>query len=497
MSVQIGNLTEEYFNSGTLSMLPTQLFIDGKWVSSISGEEIETLDPGTAKVFAKVSAAQKEDVDFAVEAANKAFFNSWRDMKPSKRGDILSKAADLLEQKSDLFSVVEALDSGKPLAEAQGDVSNSVGALRYYAGCADKIQGDSFPLGEGVFSFSSVEAVGVTAHIIPWNYPLATTIRGVAPALAAGCTAVVKPAEQTPLTAMLLADIFKDAGLPDGVYNVIPGTGKGAGSPLVNHPKVQHITFTGSVGTGTLVMQAAARNISSVTLELGGKSPIVALADCDIEKTAEGVLWAIFYNAGQICSAGSRLVVDRTIHRELVDRIVEKTSQLKAGHALNNTNYGAINSKEQLDKISGFVERSKGRGIKAVCGGYPLANESTGEGWFYAPTIMDEVPMEDELVQEEIFGPVLTVQVVDGVEEAIKVANCTNFALAAGIYTQNISNALRLSRSIDSGQITVNDYWAGGIEVPFGGNRRSGIGREKGLEALKNYCSTKSITMAF
>ncbi len=497
MSVQIDNLTKEYFNSGTLSALPSKLFINGKWVPAISGEEIETLDPGTAKMFAKVSAAQKEDVDLAVEAANKAFKTIWRDLKPSKRGDILAKAADLLEQKSDLFSVVEALDSGKPLAEAKGDVSSSIGALRYYAGCADKTQGDSFPLGDGVFSFTSVEAVGVTAHIIPWNYPLATTVRGVAPALASGCTAVVKPAEQTPLTALMLAEVFQEAGLPDGVYNVISGTGKNAGSPLVDHPKVQHITFTGSVGTGTLVMQAAARNISSVTLELGGKSPIVALADCDLEKAAEGVLWAIFYNAGQICSAGSRLVVERSIHRKLVDKIVEKTSQLQAGHALRNPNFGAINSKEQLDKIDGFVTRAKQRGINCVCGGYPLSTKETGQGWFYAPTIMDDVPMDDELVQEEIFGPVLTVQVVDNVEQAIEAANCTNFALAAGIYTQDITHALQLSRSIDSGQVTVNDYWAGGIEVPFGGNRQSGIGREKGLEALRNYCTTKSITMSF
>ncbi|MFD2207059.1 aldehyde dehydrogenase family protein [Kiloniella antarctica] len=497
MSVQIDALTEEYFSSGTVRGLPNKLFIDGNWISAISGEEIETIDPGLGNVFAKVSAAQTEDVELAVNAASKAFKEVWKDFKPSKRGEILAKAADLLEQQSDLFAVVEALDTGKPLAEAQGDVSSSVGALRYYAGCADKIQGDSFPLGDGVFSFSSVEAVGVTAHIIPWNYPLATTIRGVAPALAAGCTAVVKPAEQTPLSALMLAKIFEEAGLPAGVYNVITGTGKNAGSPLVDHPKVQHITFTGSVGTGTLVMQAAARNISSVTLELGGKSPIVALADCDLEKTAEGVLWAIFYNAGQICSAGSRLIVERSIHRKLVEKVVEKTTQLQAGHGLRNTNYGAINSKEQLDKIDSFVQRAKSRGIKCLCGGHPISNEATGKGWFYAPTIMDDVPMGDELVQEEIFGPVLSVQVVDSVEQAGEAANCTDFALAAGVYTQDITHALKLAHEIDSGQVTINDYWAGGIEVPFGGNRKSGIGREKGLEALSNYCTTKSITMSF
>ncbi len=497
MSERITELKNEYFSTGTLSELPSQLFIAGEWCDAAGGETLEVSDPSSGKSFAAVSAAQAEDVARAVEAADAAFHSHWRDLKPSARGMILARTADLLEQQADFFSVVEALDSGKPLGEAQGDIGSSVQALRYYAGCADKIQGDSFPLGAETFSFSCLEPVGVTAHIIPWNYPLATTIRGVAPALAAGCTAVVKPAEQTPLSALLLAGLFKEAGLPNGVYNVIPGTGQGAGAPLVDHPKVRHTTFTGSVGTGSKVMQAAAAHISSVTLELGGKSPIVALADCDLEKTAEGVLWAIFYNAGQICSAGSRLVVERSIHRALVDKIVEKTAQLQAGHALQNPNYGAINSREQLEKIEGFVERARARGISIACGGHRLKVADSESGWFYAPTIMDDVPMQDELVQEEIFGPVLTVQVVDDPEQAIVAANCTQFALAAGIYTQNVTQALRLSRAIDAGQVTVNDYWAGGIEVPFGGNRQSGIGREKGLEALRNYSTTKAITLAF
>ena len=497
MSQQIEQLIAEYKNTGTLKGLPGKLFIDGKWRDAENDQTMDTLDPSSGKVFGCFSAAQKHDVDLAVDAASSAFHKSWKLTKASRRGEILARAADILEQQAARFAVVEALDSGKPLAEAQGDVASSVAALRYYAGCADKIQGDSFPLGEGNYSFSTLEAVGVTAHIIPWNYPLATTIRGVAPALAAGCTAVVKPAEQTPLTALMLAEVLQRAGLPDGVYNVVNGSGAEAGSALVKHPKVQHVTFTGSVDTGVLVMQAAARNITSVTLELGGKSPIVALADCDIEKTAEGVLWAIFYNAGQICSAGSRLVVSREIHRQLVDKIVEKVAALKPGQSLDNPNYGAINSQAQLDKIAGFVDRAKHRGIKVACGGNKMHSAETADGWFFEPTIMDDVPMDDELVQEEIFGPVLSVQVVDSLEQAIEAANCTQFALAAGIYTKNISAAMQLCRAIDAGQITVNDYWAGGIEVPFGGNRRSGIGREKGLEALRSYCTTKAITFAF
>ena len=495
MTTSCSELIQEYFSTGTLANLPTKLYINGQWQAAEGDAKLAIDDPSSAKTFIHVSAAQASDVELAISTANQAFKQVWKPTKGSVRASILNKAAALLEEKADLFSVVEALDSGKPLAEAQGDVSSAIATLRYYAGSADKLEGNSYPLGQGNFSFSTKEPCGVTAHIIPWNFPLSTTIRGVAPALAAGCTAVVKPAETTPLTALMMADIFQAAGLPDGVYNVIPGLGKEAGASLVNHKDVHHITFTGSVATGISVMQAAATNINSVTLELGGKSPILALADCDLEKTAEGVLWAIFYNAGQVCSAGSRLVVDKSIHKALVELIVEKSKQLIPAHALENPNYGAINSAQQLDKIDGFIKRAKQRGIHIACGGHKL--ETKSDGWFYAPTIMDDVPMDDELVQDEIFGPVLTVQVVDGLDEAIEAANCTNFALAAGVYSQNIDQALAAAQGIDSGQVTINNYWAGGIEVPFGGNKHSGIGREKGLVALDNYCTTKAITLAF
>lgn len=492
MQRTLEQLKNEYLSTGTLTGLPDQLFIDGEWSAASGGAMIDSYDPCTGKVFCQIPAGQPADVERAVQAANKAF-QQWKHEAPARRAEILNRAADLLEQNSDLIATAESLDVGKPLHESQADVGASARALRYYAGACDKLQGDSFPLGAGNMSFSLLEPVGVTAHIIPWNYPLGTTVRGVAPALAAGCTAVVKPAESTSLTALLLADVFKQAGLPDGVYNVVTGYGADAGAPLVNHADVHHVTFTGSVATGRHVMKAAADNVNSVTLELGGKSPLVAMADCDLDEAAEGVLWAIFYNAGQICSAGSRLVVDRTIHGPLLDKVLEKVAELQIDHSLNSPNFGAITTADQLDKISGFVERAKARGINVRCGGEPLS--LNGDGWFYAPTILDDVPADDELVQQEIFGPVLTVQVVDGFDEAIAAANCTEFALAAGIYTRDISQAMRFARDVDAGQITVNDYWAGGIEVPFGGNRSSGFGREKGLEALRNYCKTKAVTM--
>lgn len=504
MSTNQQQAIEQYFTSASISGLPKQLYIDGQWSnSSVSDSQVSNqdnisaqntipvYDPGTGQVFCEVACANSDDVARAVLAAKSAFAH-WRHTSGAKRAAILNRAADLLEAEADHFSMVEALDAGKPLGEAALDVASSIATLRYYAGCCDKIQGDSYPLGSGNMSFSSQVPVGVTAHIIPWNFPLNTTVRGIAPALAAGCTAVVKPAQQTPLTALMLADLLTRAGLPKGVYNAISGYAD-AGAALVNHPDVQHVTFTGSVDTGIKVMCSAAQNITSVTLELGGKSAIVALDDCDIEKTAEGVLWAIFYNAGQVCSAGSRLVVERSVHQKLVAAIVEKTQQLQANHPLLSPNYGAINSLEQLEKIDGFIQRARERGCNVRCGGHILDRE----GWFYAPTIVDELSNDDELVQQEIFGPVLSVQVVENQAEAIEAANCTNFALAAGVYSQNIDRALQVAESLEAGQVTVNDYWAGGISVPFGGDKHSGIGREKGLLALNNYCTTKAITIAF
>ena len=491
MSLSLQQIRQHYQTKGSLPDLPEQHFINGQWSPSDSGEYLDCQDPCTGQRFARIAAGNSQDVEMAVAAANQAL-TGWKQTAPAQRAEILQHAANLLEQHSDFIASVEALDVGKPLHEAQSDVASSVRALRYYAGACDKLQGDSFPLGADNMSFSMLEAVGVTAHIIPWNFPLSTTIRGVAPALAAGCTAIVKPAETTSLSALLLADLFRQAGLPAGVYNVVTGLGKDVGAPLVAHPDIHHVTFTGSVATGSQVMQAAAVNVNSVTMELGGKSPLVVMADADLDEAAEGVVWAIFYNAGQICSAGSRLVVDEAVHKPLLDKVLAKVAGLRIDHSLNSPDFGAINSAIQLEKISGFVERAKARGVSLLCGGEALT--LNGAGWFYAPTIFDRVDSDDELVQEEIFGPVLSVQVVDGIDQAISAANCTNFALAAGIYTANVQHALRFARDVDAGQITVNDYWAGGIEVPFGGNKSSGFGREKGLEALRNYCRTKAVT---
>ena len=363
--------------------------------------------------------------------------------------------------------------------------------FNYYAAMARTLEGRSLPLGENHIGWTVREPAGVTAHIIPWNFPTSTFARSVAPALAAGCTVVAKPAETTPFTALLLAQIIFDCGVPPGVVNVVTGLGIEAGAALSSHRLVRHITFTGSVPTGVKVASAAAPNIASLTLELGGKSPLVALSDCDIEATAEGARWAIFANAGQICSAGSRLVVQRSVYQPVLERLLTKVHSLRIGHGLGGADLGAVNSELQLSRIDHHVAGARERGRQILCGGEALE----GPGWFYPPTIIDNLPVDDACIQQEIFGPVLSVQVVDNDEEALAAANCTEFGLYAGIYSRDISRALRMAQGIRAGQVTINDYWAGGVSVPFGGNGRSGYGRERGQEGMEAYMSSKAVVV--
>ena len=493
INAELQALIDEAQTTGTLRGLPTRHFIDGAPQSAIGGATMDTLDPGTGRVFASFASGDKDDVDIAVASARRALSGPWSLMPPTERGRILHRAAELIRVNAHRLAVVETLDSGKRLSEALGDVASAAGTFAYYAGACDKLQGDTIPLGPDYLAYTLNEPVGVTAHIIPWNYPLSTAARGIAPALAAGCTVVAKPAEQTPLTALMLAELLLQAGVPPGVCNVVTGTGRQAGAALVSHPDIHHITFTGSVTTGIDVMRAAAPNITSLVLELGGKSPVVVLADCDMDAAVDGVIGAIFENAGQICSAGSRLVIARSIHEQFVERVVARSRALGLGHGLRDPGMGPVNSEAHLHKIAGYVDRAKARGIAVRCGGNISADPQTGRGWFYEPTVLDLLSPMDEAVQEEIFGPVLCVQVFDDLDEAVALANGTPFGLVAGIYTRDFSTAHRLARAIDAGQVFINEYFAGGIAVPFGGNKRSGFGREKGLEALRSYCKVKSV----
>lgn len=490
------SLLREVQRTGVLRGLPDRHFIDGTWRSSAGGETMESFDPGRASPHITFAAGDAEDAELAVASAKRTGEGVWKKILPRERSRILSRAATLIRERAERLAIAEVLDSGKTITEARGDVSGAVRCFDYYAGAADKNEGRSFPLGEDYTSFSINEPVGVTAHIIPWNYPLSTTARSVAPALAAGCTVVVKPAEQTPMTALMLAELLHMAGLPDGACNVVTGTGAAVGAPLVANPDVRHVTFTGSTVTGINVMSAAARNVASVTLELGGKSPNVVLADADLELALDNVVGAIFENAGQICSAGSRLVIERSVHAEFIERLVRRARDLRMGHGLSESvNFGAINSAQHLAKISTCLDDARSRGLSIPTGGNSALDPATGKGWFFEPTIVDALAWDDLIVQEEIFGPVLAVQVVDDFDEAVAAANCTRYALVAGVFTKDLSKAHRFARDVDAGQVYVNEYFAGGIETPFGGNRKSGIGREKGLVAVSSYCKTKSVTI--
>lgn len=485
-------LANEVLRSGTLAGLPTGHFIDGHFTAPFAGRMMESFDPGRGEAFAEFAAGTEADADQAVASAAKAF-PSWRDTVPAARGRILQRASQLILQHLDRLAVTESLDSGKPLQEAIGDVRGAARTFEYYAGACDKLQGDSFPLGADYLGYSIHEPVGVTAHVIPWNYPLSTAARGIAPALAAGCTVVAKPAEQTPFTALLLGEILHEAGVPAGVCNVITGTGGEIGAALTRHPGVNHITFTGSVPTGQTVMRTAAEHVTRVVLELGGKSPVIVLDDADRDQALTNVMGAIFENAGQICSAGSRLVIQRGIHAGFVEDLVRRAKALRLGHGLRRPDMGPVNSAAHLGKIAGFVDRARAAGLEIATGGETAADPETAKGWFYTPTIIDRASPHDEVVREEIFGPVLTVQVAEDEEHALALANDCQYGLVAGVFTRDFAKANRLARRIDAGQIYINEYFAGGIEVPFGGTKRSGFGREKGLEGLLSYCHTRSI----
>ena len=493
MSSTLEALVQQAQAHGTLSGLPEHHFIGGAWLPSVAGARMQSLDPGTGEAFTEFAAGDAEDVDRAVASARAALAGPWRRATPAQRGRVLHRCAELIREHAERLAVVETLDSGKRLSEALGDVNGAARCFEYYAGACDKHQGDTIPLGPDYLAYTLNEPIGVAAQIVPWNYPISTTARGLAPALAAGCAVVIKPAEQTPLTALMLAELLHRAGLPAGVCNVVTGTGAAVGAPLVAHPGVDHITFTGSVATGQAVMRTAADHVTRLVLELGGKSPMLVFADCDVDAAVESAFGAIFENAGQICSAGSRLVIERRIHDQFVDLLAAKAIALTLGHGLRDPGLGPLNSAAQQHKVAGFVDRARQRGISVRSGGLPAVDPLTGKGWFFEPTILDYLTPSDECVQQEIFGPVLAVQVFDTPDEAIALANGTPYALVAGVFTRDFARAHRIARAIDAGQVYINEYFAGGIEVPFGGNRRSGFGREKGLEAMRSYCKIKSV----
>ncbi|PSK89426.1 aldehyde dehydrogenase (NAD+) [Murinocardiopsis flavida] len=469
---------------------PGGLFIDGQWTPARSAATFATLDPSTEETVARVARGGPADVDDAVRAARAAFAGPCRRMAPVDRALLLTRAARTLESRAEEFAILETRDTGKPLSLSRSEIRGCVRYFDYYAGAADKIQGETVPLGPDYLDYTVREPCGVTAHITPWNAPLSMVCRSLAPALAAGNTAVVKPAEQAPLTALALADVLREAGWPAGAYNVVTGFGGEAGAALSGHPGIDSLTFTGSVPTGRAVLRAAGENITPVLLELGGKSPQIVFDDADLDHAADEIAKGIFTNAGQYCDAGSRLLVHTAVHGPLLERLAERTARLRVGPGMDDPDVGPLISAAQRDRVLGYIDAGRSAGAHVVAGAADFP-----KGYFVAPTLLDGVRPDMLVAREEIFGPVLAVLTFGGDDEAAELADATDYGLAAGIHTRDVDRALRFARDVRAGYVMVNEYFTGGVESPFGGSGHSGYGRERGLAALDNYTRLRNVVV--
>lgn len=473
----------------------TECFIDGQFVPAASGKTFPTVNPATEEVIAEVAEGDKEDVDRATKAARKAFESGpWKKMDARDRGRLMYRLADLVEEELDELASLESLDNGKPINDSRtADLPLLIDCLRYYAGFADKIHGETIPVRGNYFTYTRKEPVGVVGQIIPWNFPLLMVAWKWGPALATGCTIVMKPAEQTPLTCLRLAKLAQEAGFPDGVINVVPGYGPTAGAAIVRHPGIDKVAFTGEHTTAQIIMRDAADTLKRLTFELGGKSPNIVFADSDLDAAAKGAHFGLFFNQGQCCCAGSRLFVEDSVHDEFVDRIVRLNANRKIGDPLDpTTEQGPQVDKAQFDKIMDYIGRGNKQGAKCVTGGSRYGDV----GYFVEPTVFTGVKDEMDIAKNEIFGPVLSVLKFRDIEEIIPRANNTMYGLAAAVWTRDIGKAHRVANEIKAGTIWVNCYDVFDAGAPFGGFKMSGIGRELGAEGLKAYMETKTVTVA-
>jgi len=471
----------------------TRLMINNEWVDSSDGSTFETLNPATGEAIAKVAHATAKDVDMAVKAARRAVETGpWSKMDAADRGRLMYKLADRIEQEAGELALLESLNSGKTIRDSRGDVGGVVNTLRYYAGWADKIEGKTVPVRGGFLSYTLRQPVGVVGQIIPWNFPLLMLAWKWGPALAGGNAIVMKTAEQTPLSAMRLAELAIDVGFPPGVINLLAGLGETTGDAMVKHPDIDKIAFTGHVDTAKIIQKNAANSLKRCTFELGGKSPNVVFADCDMDKAVEGAFHAIYFHCGQCCTAGSRLFVERSIREKFVERLAARAKQRKIGDPMNeDTDQGPQVSQEQLDKILGYVEAGQKAGAKLVVGG-----ERVGpNGYFVSPTIFDNVTDTMSIATDEIFGPVVSVLPFDSFDEVVERANNTSYGLAAGVWTTNLEKAHLYARKVKAGTIWVNTYHVVDTSTPFGGFKMSGQGRENGEAALDHYTETKTVTV--
>ena len=474
----------------------TQILIDNKWVESVSGKRFPTINPSTGEKICDVAEADEADVNLAVKAARKAFEtrSPWRRMSASERGKLLNRLADLIEKHADDLAKLEALDNGKPYKVARAaDLALTIACYRYYAGWADKIQGKTIPIAGDYFCYTRHEPVGVVGQIIPWNFPLLMQAWKLGPALAAGNTVVMKPAEQTPLTALRIGELIIEAGFPAGVVNMLPGYGPTAGGAIARHMDVDKVAFTGSTEVGHLIMEASAKtNLKRVTLELGGKSPNIIFADADMQTAVEGSHFALFFNQGQCCCAGSRVFVEEKVYDEFVERSTARARQRAVGDPFDaKTEQGPQVNDEQFDKVMSYIESGKQQGAKLMCGGERVGDR----GYFVAPTVFADVQDNMKIAEEEIFGPVMSIIKFRDMDDLVERANKTMYGLAAGVWTRDISKAHAVANGVRAGTVWVNCYDVFDAAAPFGGFKQSGIGRELGEYGLQQYTEVKTVTV--
>jgi aldehyde dehydrogenase (NAD+) len=473
----------------------TKLLINNQWVNSVSGKTFPTINPSTGEVITQVAESDTADVDKAVAAARAAFEKGpWKKMSASQRGVLMNKLADLIEKNADELAQLEALDNGKPYAVAKAaDVPLTVACYRYYAGWADKNQGKTIPVNGNYFCYTKHEPVGVVGQIIPWNFPMLMQAWKLGPALATGCTVVLKPAEQTPLTALRIGELMLEAGFPPGVVNLLPGYGPTAGAALARHMDVDKVAFTGSTEVGHLIMKAAAEtNLKRVTLELGGKSPNIVFADADMDQAIEGAHFALFFNQGQCCCAGSRLFVEDKCYDEFVEKSVARAKKRTVGNPFDkNTEQGPQVDQDQFNKVMSYIDIGKKEKAKLVAGG----NRVGDKGYFIEPTVFADVQDNMKIAQEEIFGPVMTILRFKDLSEVVERANKSMYGLAAAVWTKDITKAHAIADRVRAGTVWVNCYDVFDAGAPFGGFKQSGIGRELGEYALSNYTEVKTVTI--
>lgn len=481
-------------------MKKNKTFIDGSWVDGTSGKTLQSINPATGEVIAEVQENSIEDVEKAIQSAKKSFYvtREWRDMDTQSRSDVLLKIADMIEEELEEIAKIESMDNGKPLREAEADVDDAIHCFRYYAGLIRTPQGGVYGVNSNfgpMHSYTVHEPVGVCGLITPWNFPFLMGIWKMAPALAAGNSIIFKPSSETVLSTIKMFEIFEKAGLPKGTVNLVIGPGSTVGNLLAESKDVDMVTFTGSTAVGQSIMRAAAGNVKKIGLELGGKSPNVIFADTDLDAAVEWAMIGIFFNQGEVCCAGSRIIIEKSIKDEFVKRFSQRANRMTLGNPLNNPDMGPLVSEKHMQDVLNYIEIGKKEGAKLVCGGYRYEEGECAKGYFVRPTIFDECTSEMRIVQEEIFGPVVTIQTFETEEEAIALANDTIYGLAGAVFTNDATRAQRVISELRAGITWINCYNPAFSEAPWGGYKMSGIGRELGTHGLEEYQEVKQINM--